>query len=286
VNGWTEPATLLVLIIGSLATVGFIAWELRHPAPLLDVRLFRERGLASGSVTLLAVFGVQAGIFVVLFPYLQAVLGWSALRATLGMLPMALVMMLSAGLAPRVAARIGSRSTMASGIFLGTGGLALMAGLVSVEGGYLSVLPGMLAMGLGMGLSMTPSTEAITGSLPRERQGVASALNDVTREFGTALGVALLGAILTAGYKSSIDSRLGGVPAGVADTAREGVANAVAVADSAGPQAGALVQAAQESFVDGWQRAMWAGAAVMAILFVYVLTRGPQRAAVREVATE
>jgi Na+/melibiose symporter-like transporter len=281
VNGWAEPATLLVLIIGSLAAVGFIAWELRHPAPLLDVRLFRERGLASGSVTLLAVFGVQAGIFVVLFPYLQAVLGWSALRATLGMLPMALVMMLSSGLAPRVAAHIGSRSTMASGIFLGTGGLALMAGLVSVDGGYLSVLPGMLAMGLGMGLSMTPSTEAITGSLPRERQGVASALNDVTREFGTALGVALLGAILSAGYQSSIDSRLSDVPAGVADTARGGVANAVAVADSAGPQAGALVRAAQESFVDGWQRAMWAGAAVMAILFVYVLTRGPQRAAVR-----
>jgi hypothetical protein len=155
-----------------------------------------------------------------------------------------------------------------------------MAGLVSVDGGFLAVLPGMLAMGLGMGLSMTPSTEAITGSLPRERQGVASALNDVTREFGTALGVALLGAVLSAGYRNSIDSRLSGVPADVADTAREGVANAVAVADRAGPQAEALVRAAHESFVDGWQNAMWAGAAVMAVLFVYVLARGPQRAVV------
>jgi hypothetical protein len=165
---------------------------------------------------------------------------------------------------------------MATGILLAGAGLALMAAIVSVDGGYLSVLPGMLAMGIGMGLSMTPSTEAITGALPQERQGVASALNDVTREFGTALGVALLGALLSSGYRNAIDSQLAGVPQGPADTAREGVANALGVANQAGPHAQALIRAAQESFVDGWQRAMWAGVAVMAALFLYVLARGPQ----------
>jgi hypothetical protein len=134
----------------------------------------------------------------------------------------------------------------------------------------------MLAMGVGMGLSMTPSTEAITGALPRERQGVASALNDVTREFGTALGVALLGALLSAGYRGAIGSRLDGVPPGAARSAREGVANAVEAAPAAGPRAQALVDAARQSFVDGWQHAMWAGVAVMAALFVYILARGPQ----------
>ncbi|MFG1688161.1 MFS transporter [Nonomuraea sp. NPDC049269] len=275
-RGWTAPATLLSLLAGVIAAAGFVAWELRRQAPLLDVRLFRERGLASGSVSLLAVFGVQAGIFVVLFPYFQAVLGWSGLRSTLALMPMALLMMFASGLAPRVAARIGSRSTMASGIFLGGAGLALMATSVSVDGGYLSILPGMLAMGLGMGVTMTPSTEAITTALPRARQGVASALNDVTREFGSALGVALLGAVLTAGYRGAIDSRLDGVPYDAAATAREGVANALAAADRVGPQARALTRAAQESFVDGWQQAMWAGAVVMAVLFVYVLARGPR----------
>ncbi|CAM5328065.1 hypothetical protein SANTM175S_08092 [Streptomyces antimycoticus] len=87
-----------------------------------------------------------------------------------------------------------------------------MALFVSVDGGYLSILAGMLAMGIGMGLSMTPSTEAITSSLPRAKQGVASALNDVTREFGTALGVAMLGALLANGYRSAIDDKLDGVP--------------------------------------------------------------------------
>jgi EmrB/QacA subfamily drug resistance transporter len=274
-QGWGAPVTLVSLAVGLVGAMGFVAWELRDLAPLLDLRLFRERGLASGSVTLLVVFGVQAGIFVVLFPYFQAVLGWSGLRATVALMPMALLMMASSGLAPHLAVRAGARSTMALGILLGGVGLALMALLVSVDGGYLSVLPGMVAMGLGMGLSMTPSTEAITSSLPVERQGVASALNDVTRELGTALGVALLGAVLTAGYRNAIDTRLDGVPDDAADTAREGVANAIGAAGSAGPHSAALVRAAQESFVDGWQQAMWAGALVMGLLFVYVLLRGP-----------
>jgi EmrB/QacA subfamily drug resistance transporter len=279
VHGWSSPVTVAGLLVGVVAAIGFVAWELRQVAPLLDVRLFRDRRLAAGSLALLALFGVLAGIFVVLFPYFQAVLGWSGLRSTLALMPMAVMMMLASGLAPRVAVRVGARATMAAGILLGGAGLALMAILVSVDGGYPAILPGMLAMGLGLGLAQTPSTEAITSALPRERQGVASALNDVTREFGTALGVALLGAVLTAGYRNAIDGRLDTIPADTAYTAREGIANAIATADTAGTQAPALIRAAQESFVDGWQQAMWAGVAVMTILFVYVLTRGPQRTA-------
>lgn len=286
VHGWSEPLTLLGLLLGATAAIAFISWERREPAPLLDVRLFGRRGLSSGSITLLVVFGVQAGIFVVLFPFLQAVLGWSALRATLAMMPMALLMMLASGLAPKLSARVGARATMGVGVLLSGVGLAMMAALVSREDGYLSVLPGMLAMGLGMGLAMTPSTEAITSALPREQQGVASALNDVTREFGTALGVALLGAILSAGYRKAIDDQLAGLPDDLADTAREGVANAVAAADGAGTGADALVRAAQESFVDGWQQAMWVGAAVMGVLFLHVISRGPERSPSTAVAQE
>lgn len=276
-RGWSDPATLIGLVAGLRAAVAFVVRELRlREAALLDVRLFRERGLAGGSLTLLTVFGVQAGIFVVLFPFLQAVLGWSGIRSTLALMPMAVAMMAASGLAPRLTPRIGARATMATGILLAGAGLALMAGTVSVDGGYPSVLPGMLAMGIGMGLAMTPSTEAITGSLPRERQGVASALNDVTREFGTALGVALLGALLSAGYREAVDGRLHDVPQGAADAAREGVSNALAAAGGAGPRAQALVDAARQSFVEGWQQAMWAGVAVMGVLFFYVLTLGPK----------
>jgi Na+/melibiose symporter-like transporter len=279
-NGWTAPATLIALALGLAAAVGFVAWELhRRDASLLDVRLFRERGLACGSITLLVVFGVQAGLAVVMFPFFQAVLGWSGLLATLALMPMAVTMMVASGLAPRMAAGIGSRSTMMAGVALGAAGLALMALLVSADGGYLTILPGMLAMGVGTGLSMAPSTEAITGSLPSEKQGVASALNDVTREFGTALGVALLGALLSAGYRSSVDGRLDGIPRSAADPAREGIANAAEAAPRSGSHAQDLVHAAQQSFVDGWQQAMWAGVAAMGALFVHIALRGPRSVA-------
>ncbi|MCC3313770.1 MFS transporter [Nocardia africana] len=275
-RGWTAPATLISLTLGVLATAGFIAWELRRrDAALLDVRFFGARGLAGGSITLLVVYGVQAGIAVVLFPFFQAVLGWSGLLATVATLPMAVAMMLTSGLAPTLSERIGARSTMAIGTAVSGLGLAQMAAFASVEGGYLSILPGIIAMGVGMGLAMTPSTHAITSSLPQQKQGVASALNDVTREFGTALGVALLGALVATGYRHSIDGKLDEIPHDTADIARGGVANALDVAAGAGEHAHELVQAARQSFVDGWQQAMWVGVAVLAGLLIYILALGP-----------
>ena len=279
-RGWTASETSVSLAVGVLASTGFVFWELRRrDASLLDVRLFRERGLAGGSITLLVVFGVQSGIFVVLFPFLQAVVGWSALQSAAGLMPMAAAMIGTSGLAPRLATQVGARSTMSAGIALTGIGLALMAVFVSVDDGYLSILPGILVMGAGMGLAMVPSTEAITLALPREKQGVASALNDVTREFGTALGIAMLGALLTAGYRNAIDDRLDGIPEGAADPAREGIATALEASSGAGSRAQVLVEAAKQSYIDGWQQSMWAGVAVMAVLLVYVALRGPQNAA-------
>lgn len=274
VVGWTAPVTLAGLVAGVVASLGFAMWELRHPAPLLDIRLFARRSLTSGSVTLLVWFGVQAGVFVVLFPFFQAVLGWSGLMATLGLMPMAILMMVSSALAAQLSERIGRRLTMALGMLLGGSGLALMSMLVSVDAGYMGVLPGMISMGLGMGLSMAPSTEAITSSLPRDRQGVASALNDVTREFGTSLGVALLGAMFTAGYGSAIAGRLSGVPEDIASEVSKGIAGALDLAND--PASAGLLLSAREAFVEAWQQAMWAGVVVMALLLVFVLLRGPR----------
>jgi EmrB/QacA subfamily drug resistance transporter len=274
--GWTAGAVLVSLLIGLGATALFVGWERRQAAPILDIRLFRKRGLSSGSVALLTWFGVQAGVFIVLYPYFQSVLGWSGLRATVALMPMAILMMAFSSTAPRLARRIGPKHTLATGILLGGAGLALMAVLVSVEGGYRSVLPGMVAMGIGMGLAMAPATEAITSSLPREQQGVASALNDVTREFGTALGVALLGAVFAAGYSSAIGPGLAGVPADAAALASQGIAHAQEMAREARPHSVQVYRSAQEAFVQGWKQAMWAGVAVMSVLLAFVALRGPE----------
>jgi Na+/melibiose symporter-like transporter len=272
-HGWATPMTLTALTLGSVATIAFVIIELRVEAPLLNLRHFRSRGVSSGSLLLLGLFGVQAGVAIVLYPYFQVVLGWSGLLATVALLPMALLMMVFSGLAPRVASRIGARATMVNGLVLAGVGLALMAILVSSEGGFWTVLPGMIGIGIGMGLAMTPSTEAITSSLPKDQQGIASALNDLTREFGAALGVALLGAILTAGYQSSIAPMLSGVPKPLAEAAQLGVANAANAA--AGPYAQQILEAATASFISGWQTTMWVGVAVLAVITMFVIVRGP-----------
>ena len=186
------------------------------------------------------------GVFLVLFPFFQAVLGWSALRSAAAMLPMTrrddADVDDRASRSPAGSAR---RNTMAAGVAIFAAGLALMALRASVEGGYLSVLPGLIVIGLGMGLTMTPATEAITETLPLEKQGVASALNDTSRELGGAVGIALLGSVLTAGYKSAIEPLLAGVPAELAEPASEGIGAAFAVAASAGEQGPTIIDAAQ-----------------------------------------
>ncbi len=115
---------------------------IRDPAPRFAF-YFRD-----DAVTTLARY--TEDVFIVLYPFFQAVLGWSGLLATVGLMPMALLMMVFSGVAPRLSAKIGPKATIASGVLLGGAGLALMALLVSVDGGYLSVLPGMITMGVGM----------------------------------------------------------------------------------------------------------------------------------------
>ncbi len=282
-KGWTDPLTVFGLGIGIVALLGFVAWELRQDDPLLDIRTFANRGLAAGALTIMFMFAVMFGIFLVLFPFFQAILGWSALRSAVGLLPMMAVMMPTSALAPRVVKRIGTRQTMMAGLLFSAAGLAMLALRASVEGGYFSVLPGLLVMGLGMGLSMTPSTEAITESLPPEKQGVASALNDTTREVGGAIGVALLGSIVSSGYSSAIEPSLAGLPAEVSEPASEGIGNALGVVGE-GLSSGTLdqatatriVDAAQHAFVDGWVNAMWLGVAIVGAAFLYVLLRGPR----------
>lgn len=276
-RGWTDLITLAGLLLGGAALVAFVVWERRQAEPLLDIAVFGNRGLATGSFTLMMLFATMFGIFLVLFPYFQAVVGWSALRSAVALLPMAVVMMPTSTIAPRVSKRFGSRNTMLFGVAAAGSGLMTMALRASVEGGYLSVLPGLVILGFGMGLTMTPSTEAITESLPSEKQGVASALNDTSREVGGALGVALLGSILSSGYQSAIEPALDGLPQELAEPASEGIGSAFVVAAQAGERGPEIIDAAKHAFVDGWVQSMWVGMAMVAVAGLYLAVRGPRR---------
>jgi EmrB/QacA subfamily drug resistance transporter len=275
--GWSEPITMVALAIGLASLGAFALWELRTEHPLLNIRVFRNRTLSAGSAALMAVFAIMGGLFLVLIQFLQAVLGFSAVVASAGLIPMALVMMPLSTIAPLITRRVGLRVMLAGGLGLVAVGVVVMATFTTADGGYLSVLPGLLIAGAGVGLTMTPGTAAITGSLPVEEQGVASALNDTVREVAAAIGVALIGSVLSAGYTSAVTGATEGLPAPQAEAVREGIGGAVAVTSQMGEAGESLLHSARVAFVDGWTVSMWISAGLAAAVALVSLFWVPSR---------
>jgi EmrB/QacA subfamily drug resistance transporter len=281
-QGWTAPITLAALAAGVVASAAFVAVERRREHPLIDVRLFAVRGLAAGSINLFVVFAVMFSLFLLLVQYLQAVLGYSALRAASGLLPMALMMMPLSTVAPSIAEKFGFRRTLVTGMLTMAIGLVTFAALADADGGYLTVLPGTLILGLGVGLSMSPSTAAITSSLPAGKQGVASSLNDTVREMGGAVGIALIGSVLNSAYRTNVEGATTALPAAVRDPVVDGIGGALAAAGQLGSRGDALVEAARNAFVDGMVPALLLATGFSVVAAVFTAIRGPRTVAEAE----
>ncbi|MFF0143231.1 MFS transporter [Streptomyces sp. NPDC005227] len=267
-HGWGSTRTLGGIALGLLVLAGFIAWELRHPHPLLDPRLFRNRPFSAGTLSITLQFFAFFGFIFVVMQYLQLVRGDSALIAALSVLPMSAAMIPSARLAPRLAANFGARRPWVVGMVAVAAGLVVLAEL-DTNSSYWLILAGLIPLGAGMGLAMTPATAAITDALPPALQNVGSAVNDLSRELGGALGIAVLGSALNAGYRSNLD--IVGLPAPVAEAAH----SSLAAANIVGTQTGnaALIDNARDAFVSGLHLAFitGAGAAVLGAVAVAVL---------------
>jgi EmrB/QacA subfamily drug resistance transporter len=275
--GWTAPVTLAGFALSVALLVGFVVWELRIDEPMLDMRFFRNArfSAASGSITLLS-FALFGFIFMAT-QYLQFVLGYSAFAAGLRTLPFAAAVVVAAPLSSLFVRWIGTKLVVAAGMSSFSIGL-LVAATSGVDTGYTRVWVAMLFMGAGMGLSQAPATEAVMGSLPAAKAGVGSAVNDTTREVGGALGVAVVGSILSSIYSADLADRVGStLPEPALDTAQESVGAALAVSAQAGVPA--LARAAQESFTVAMSRASVVTAVIAAIAAVAALRFLPARAA-------
>ena len=258
--GWTSIRTLLGIAAGLAILGGFVAWELAARHPLLDPRLFRHRAFAAGTVSITLQFFAFFGFVFLSLQYLQLVRGDSPLVSALSLVPIALAMMPCARLAPRVAARVGTRLVCLAGLVLIAGALVVLSQLDS-SSSYWLMLGGLVPLGAGMGLAMTPATTAVTGALPAAQQGVGSAMNDLSRELGGALGIAVLGSVLQASYRSELHPT--GVPHQMAEQAR----SSLALASQLG---GPVARQAQTAFATGMQTALLTAAAVVALAAVSV----------------
>ena len=287
-QGWLAPITVAGAFVGIAALAGFVVWERRDANPLLDVRVFSNRTLSAGAFSLTVMFAVIIGMFLVMIQLLQAVLGFSAVRSAVALVPMIATLMAAAPVAPSISARFGYRRTMVASLLVVTGALAWFA-MLPASPAYLDVLPGMLLLGLGLGVAMTPSTTAITESLPAHQQGVASALNDTVREVGGAIGVALIGSVLAAGYRSGVAATADTLDPELGHLVEEGIGGAYTAAARAGDTAPQIIAAARQGFIDGWGTAMWIAAALTAATAVIAhrLIPAPTTATIdADVATE
>jgi EmrB/QacA subfamily drug resistance transporter len=272
--GWASSRTLGGLAAGLSALAGFVLYEFHRQHPLLDPRLFSNRRLSAGSLSICIQFFAFFGFTFVSLQYLEGVRGYTPLVAALAVLTLSATMMPAARLTPRLTARFGARFVCVTGLLLVAAGLAIIS-RVGTDSPYLWILAGLVPLGVGMGTAMTPATAAITEALPLAQQGVGSALNDLSREVGGALGTAVIGSVVTGVYSSSL--RLPGAPAPLVAKAR----SSFAVAIHAGGSTGAHARAA---FVDGIHTGLLyaAAAAVVAAISVAVLLRSGSKVGARE----
>src|SRR4029079_5834358 len=183
----------------------------------------RNRAFSAGSLTVLVQFFATFGLFFVVIQYLQYVVGRAPPEPGVSLLPLPLVMIPLARNAPRIARRVGFRRLAPVGLVLTAAGLVVISTIdVDLSYGYFAW--GLVLFAAGMALAGTPSTTAITESLPESKQGVASAVNDTARELASALGIAILGSILNSSYRDGMASAVHGLPASVAEGAQDSIA--------------------------------------------------------------
>ncbi|MFI1047430.1 MFS transporter [Streptomyces griseoruber] len=257
----------LSLAVAVLTLAGFVIWENVTKTPMVPLVLFKHRDFSGGSLSLALVQIGNGGLLLVLTQYLQFVLGYSPVRAGLAFLPLAVAALVGNGLGVKLAVKIGNRFVVLAGLLVMVACFAL---LTTVDAGSGFTVPAVALglLGFGAGMAMPAAVGALMGTIPEDKAGVGSALNDTVQQAGTALGIAILGSLLAGGYTERM-------PAGTPETARHSIAGAMATANG-DPE---LVRAAREAFTASMSTTFTVSAigALAAAVLAALVMRDPGR---------
>ncbi|MFC6062220.1 MFS transporter [Streptomyces ochraceiscleroticus] len=248
---FTDPQVIGTVLAGLLVLAGFVLYEKRIDHPSIDISYFRKPAFSAAVAAIALVFFALMGVTFFMVFYIQSVRGYTPLQAGLLILPLAAAQMIFAPRARHVVDRFGAKAVCTVGMLL----VALtMSGFLLMDTDtpifVLEVL--FFLQGTGMAHIMPPVTVSIMQSLPREKAGSGSALNNTFRQVGGTLGVAVLGSLLSASYRDGIQSALDsvpGLPAGARHAAGESIEATLGVAEKLGPAGRELAAAANDAFV-------------------------------------
>lgn len=275
VRGWTSVPIITAMPVGVFAVGGFFVWEQRIAVPMLDLSFFADRRF---SVAVAAIATLFFGMFSLLFvstQTLQSVLGYNTLAAGVRLLPLPIGFLVFAQVAARVEHRAGARTVVAIGLVIAAAGLGVGA-MFGANSGYPLLAAALGLTGIGMGLVMAPSTESIMGSVPSHKTGVAAAVNDTTRLTAGAVGIAVIGSIISKTYRTAFDTSTVDLPAESIDLARISINNAHQVATAIGGSDGnQLAAIATNGFIDGSRIGLGTAAIVAAVGAAIVWHRFP-----------
>ncbi|MEU2577257.1 MFS transporter [Streptomyces anulatus] len=267
---FTDTTVLLAIVGGLLVLAGFVWHEKRSSHPAIDITYFREPAFSAAVAAIALVFFALMGVTFFSAFYLQSVRGYTALESGLLIVPLAAAQMIFAPRARLVVDRFGARAVCTVGMLLVTTGLASFALFDTGTPVWVMCLV-FFVQGTGMAHIMPPVTVAVMQALPREKAGSGSAINNTFRQVGGALGIAVLGSVLSTVYRGDIEGHLGAVPAGVRDVAGESIEATLGVAEKLGPVAGKpLVAAANDAFV-GAMHVTALGSAAVALIGAVVV---------------
>ena len=276
-RGWTSGLTIGSLTTSVALLGSFLWWEGRVNDPMLDLGFFRSARFSVGTAAVsVAFFALLGGIFE-LTQYLQFAHGYSAIEAGAVMSPMALGLMLGAGSSSKAVQRLGTSRVVAAGLT----GLGLLLALTTLWGpaaGALWLAAWFFGLAIAMGWVMAPATEAVVGAVPAEKSGVASATNTVARMVSGALGVAVIGSIVSSLYSNDVQGSLGALPTQAQAAAENsiGAANAIA-AQLPQPAASELLATTSDAFTQAMGLGLLVAAAFAAATAVIVARFLPDR---------
>jgi EmrB/QacA subfamily drug resistance transporter len=269
-RGWTDGLVLVGFAVAIVGLTWFVVHERRTNKPMLPMEYFRIPRFAMGSLGITFTFLAMFSMFFVLTQYLQYVQGYSPLEAGVRGLPFAAMMIIVSPRSAALADKVGIKRIVGVGMGMLTAGLTLFS-LAGVDTSYWFVALCLVVMATGVGLAMPPLSTGIVQSVPMHKAGVGSAVNDTTREVGGAIGIALVGTVVTSIYRDRLAGALDALPADAADVARDNIGKALAVAGQAGDPV--LIASVRQSFVDGAHVGLRIAAALVAVAAVVVVAR-------------